>query len=76
MAYTGLEPGGIYWARRNDVKDQALTVVQVSTLFGEDREYWTLATLGSDQHHMPSDFEIIERIEAPPTRQRLRQAAE
>jgi hypothetical protein len=71
-----LEPGGIYWARRNGAKDQALTVVQVSTMFGEDREYWTLATLGSDQHHMPSDFEIIERVPAPAGRRSLRQAAE
>ncbi|KAA0684816.1 hypothetical protein DTW90_35760 [Neorhizobium sp. P12A] len=76
MAYTGLEPDGIYWARRKASKSEPLTVVQVSTLFGDEHEYWTLVQLGSDQHHMPGDFEIVEKITDPSQPRVLRQAAE
>jgi hypothetical protein len=34
-------------------------------VFGEDPDYWTVAVLGSDQHFMPSDFEIIAPAEPP-----------
>lgn len=70
------EPERFYWAKRRGVEDAELTIVQVSMLFGKDREYWTLTTPGSDQHHMPGDFTIVEAIIAPTAPQALRQAAE
>jgi hypothetical protein len=39
-------------------------VVQISTVFGEDPGYWTLAPLGTHQHAMFADYEMIERIHA------------
>ncbi len=58
----GLEPGAYYWAVARQPEAQPV-VVQVSTVFGEDREYWTLALVGSDQHKMPEEFSILARIE-------------
>jgi len=54
--------------------DGRTTIVQVSTIVGEAPDFWTLAVVGSDQHHMLSDFEIIavEPLEGYP----LRHAAE
>jgi hypothetical protein len=52
-----------------------MTIVQVSTIFGEDPDFWTLAVLGSDQHHMIGDFELIALVE-PLDGYSLRQAAE
>ena len=74
MVVTGLEPGAFYWAvPRND--NGSATIVQVSTMFGEDPEYWTLALVGSEQHQMLGDFDIIARIDEPQVPQ-MRQAAE
>lgn len=70
-----LVPGGFYWAASEKHGDGKMTVVQVSTVFGEDPDYWTLAVLGSDQHHMIDDFEIFEQAEPAPGRA-FRQAAE
>ncbi|MHC2365160.1 hypothetical protein ACVIOG_007363 [Rhizobium leguminosarum] len=50
-------------------------MVQISTIFGRDPDYWTLALLGTDQHAMPSEFEIIGQVE-PAERSAPRQAAE
>jgi hypothetical protein len=73
MVVKGLEPGAFYWAVPKNNNGSA-TIVQVSTMFGEDPEYWTLALVGSEQHQMPGDFDIIARIDDP--RPRMRQAAE
>ncbi|NKL39030.1 hypothetical protein GFL49_36140 [Rhizobium leguminosarum bv. viciae] len=62
MSTSSLVPGAFYWASSADHFDGRLTVVQVSTVFGEDPDYWTLALLGTDQHAMIADFEIIEQI--------------
>jgi hypothetical protein len=70
-----LVPGHFYWAKSEKVDAGRPTVVQVSTAFGEDREYWTLAVVGSDQHQMIGDFEIIAPID-PVDEVPLRQAAE
>jgi hypothetical protein len=59
---TGMEPGGFYWAVEKH-EDTRATIVHVSTVFGEDPEYWTLAVIGSEQHRMPDEFVIISRIE-------------
>ena len=39
------------------------------------RFFWTLALLGTDQHAMPSEFEIIGQVE-PAELSALRQATE
>jgi hypothetical protein len=75
MTAARLEPGSLYWASANNSTSRAPVVVQVSTLFGDGEEYWTLVLPGSEQHHMPSDFTIIEKIVAPVPRA-MRQAAE
>jgi len=59
---TRLEPSAYYWAVARQPEAQPV-VVQVSTVFGEDPEYWTLALVGSDQHKMPEEFSILARIE-------------
>ncbi|WP_244956226.1 hypothetical protein [Rhizobium changzhiense] len=45
-----LVPEVYYWARSSKHFDGKLTVVQVSTVFGEEPNYWTLALPGTDQH--------------------------
>lgn len=62
MSISSLVPGAFYWASSADHFGGRPTVVQVSTVFGEDPDYWTLALLGNDQHAMIADFEIIEQI--------------
>lgn len=64
-----------YWARSAEHTGGQTTIVQVSTVFGDEPEYWTLAIPGSDQHHMVSDFEIIAPVELPGEHS-LRHAAE
>ncbi|KQV78107.1 hypothetical protein [Rhizobium sp. Root1220] len=70
-----LVPGGFYWARSNKYAGGRTTIIQVSTIFGEAPDFWTLAVPGSDQHHMIGDFEIIAPVE-PLEAYRLPQAAE
>jgi len=60
---TSLIPDAFYWARSNQYKRGRATIVQVSTVFGEEPDYWTLAVPGSDQHHMIDDFEIIAPVQ-------------
>lgn len=62
MSLASLVPGSFYWARSCLHFDGRPTVVQVSTVFGEHPDYWTLAILGNEQHAMLGDFEIIEQI--------------
>lgn len=76
MAVTKLDPAGFYWAKSSEYNDGETTIVQISTIFGEEPEYWTLAVLGSDQHHMIADFEIIAEVARLPEDRFLRQAAE
>ncbi|MBO9198433.1 hypothetical protein J5277_30375 [Rhizobium sp. 16-449-1b] len=71
----GLVPDAFYWARSDKHRDGRTTIVQVSTIFGEDPDFWTLAVLGSDQHHMISDFELVALVE-PLDGYSLRHAAE
>ncbi|OWV99988.1 hypothetical protein [Rhizobium sp. R693] len=72
---TSLVADAFYWATSDKHTDGRTTIVQVSTIFGQDPDYWTLAVLGSDQHHMITDFEIIALVE-PPEAYPIRQAAE
>jgi hypothetical protein len=70
-----LVPEAFYWARSGKHGDGMTTIVQVSTVFGSDPDYWTLVVPGSEQHHMVSDFEIIALVE-PLDGYPLRHAAE
>lgn len=63
MSISSLVPGAFYWASSPDHFGGRLTVVQVSTVFGDDPDYWTLALLGTEQHAMVADFKIIEQID-------------
>ncbi|WP_216332430.1 hypothetical protein [Rhizobium sp. X9] len=72
---TSLIPQAYYWARSADFPDGHMTIVQVSTIFGAHPDYWTLAVIGSDQHHMISDFELVALVN-PPDDHPLKQAAE
>lgn len=63
MSISSLVPDAFYWARSANHFDGRPTVVQISTEFGSDPSYWTLALLGTDQHAMPGDFEIIEQVQ-------------
>ncbi len=74
MRVERLFPDEFYWARLIHEGGQP-TVVQVSTIFGEEPEYWTLTVPGSDQHYMLDDFEIIARVQ-PPAIRSIRHAAE
>jgi hypothetical protein len=75
MSVARLVPDGFYWATSSKHGNGEPTVVQVSNIFGEEPEYWTLAVPGSDQHHMLADFEIIASV-LPPEEYAMRQAAE
>jgi hypothetical protein len=75
MLVTRLVPGCFYWARAKSTYREP-TIVQVSTVFGEHYDFWTLAVVGSDEHHMPADFDIIARVTEPAEWETSRQAAE
>jgi len=72
---TSLVPQAFYWARSDNYANGNITIVQVSTVFGEEPDFWTLAVLGSDQHYMISEFELIAAVE-PRDDYLLPQAAE
>ncbi len=75
MVETSLVPNALYWARSPKHFDGEDTVVQVSTIFGEHPDFWTLALLGTEEHAMPGDFEIVAPVNAPEHRT-IRLAAE
>jgi hypothetical protein len=58
-----LRAGANYWARRAGADDSE--VVQVSDIFGRDRDYWTVAVIGSDQHYSLSEFAFLIRLIKP-----------
>jgi len=70
-----LVPEAFYWARSDKHIGGETTIVQVSTVFGSESDYWTLIVPGSEQHYMLSDFEIIALVE-PLDGYPLRHAAE
>lgn len=75
MFSKSLVPEGFYWARSSKHFDGKPTVVQVSTVFGDHPDFWTLALVGTEQHVMPGEFEIIAPIDEP-EEVSYRQAAE
>ncbi|TCR64497.1 hypothetical protein [Rhizobium sp. BK376] len=56
---TNWVPGAFYFARSGKHSNGNTTVVQVSTVFGKDPEYWTVVAIGSDQHYMIGDFDLF-----------------
>jgi len=58
-----LRPGSYYWAQRSGSDD--VEIVQVSNIFGSDREYWTVAVMSSDQHYTVSEFAFLIRLIKP-----------
>lgn len=58
-----LRAGTYYWARRVD--GTALEIVQVTDIFGSGREFWSVATIGSDQHHSLREFKFLIRLMKP-----------
>ena len=60
---TELQPEGYYWARRK--KSDEMEVVQVSTVFGRDPDYLTVAILSSEQHFTLEEFEFYALISPP-----------
>ena len=62
-----VEPLSVYWARRKtqDAQSGEYEVVQISTVFGQARDYWSVAVLGSDQHYSLHDFEFLAPIRSP-----------
>jgi hypothetical protein len=70
---TNWVPGAFHFARSDQHSDGKPTVVQVSTIFGKDPEYWTLVTVGSEQHFMIADFDLLSHN---PNSFETRQAAE
>ncbi|NLS07154.1 hypothetical protein HGP14_28050 [Rhizobium sp. P32RR-XVIII] len=45
-AVSELKRDSYYWARRRG--ESAWEIVQISTVFGEEREFWAVARIGSD----------------------------
>jgi len=69
IAHDDLQPHTYYWARENKASGDPveLEIVLISTVFGLAPEYWTVATMGSDQHRTISSFTYLDRV-APPSR--------
>lgn len=68
IAEEDLEPQHIYWATLRDTPDGEPTVVQISTVFGASREYWSVAMLGTDQHFSLNNFRFLAKAEHPAQR--------
>ncbi|WP_246690962.1 hypothetical protein [Neorhizobium alkalisoli] len=58
-----LRVGSYYWARSHGSDETE--IVQVSDIFGSAREYWTVATIGSDQHRNLKEFDFLIRLLKP-----------
>lgn len=58
-----LRAGSYYWTRHTGSDD--VEVVLVSNIFGSDKEYWTVAVMGSEQHHSLSEFSFLIRLIKP-----------
>jgi hypothetical protein len=58
-----LRAGTYYWARRTGGTETE--IVLVTDIFGSDREYWSVATMGTDQHHSLREFKFLIRLMRP-----------
>lgn len=60
-----IEPERYYWAM-GKIADPMVEVVYISTVFGKEREYWTVARFGNDTHAMVEEFDFLKGV-SPPT---------
>jgi hypothetical protein len=58
-----IEPDTLYWARRPG--EAEMQIVMISTIFGTARDYWTVAVMGSDQHHTLDEFQFVTKAVPP-----------
>jgi hypothetical protein len=58
-----LEPDTLYWARRTG--GRSLEVVMISKIFGDGRDFCSVAFIGSDQHHTLDEFQFVA-VAVPP----------
>ncbi|MET3858440.1 hypothetical protein [Rhizobium sp. OAE497] len=58
-----LETEKFYWARRRG--SSRTEIVMVSSLFGGEREFWTVAVMGSESHAMLDNFEFFSAVDCP-----------
>ncbi len=67
ISHDDLQPHTYYWAREKKASGDAaeLEIVLISTVFGLAPEYWTVATMGSDQHRSISNFTYLGKIPPP-----------
>ena len=67
-----LEANGLYWARRKqsavDRIEEAhdIEIIQISTVFGAATEFWSVATIGSEEHFSLNDYDFFHKVPAPP----------
>jgi hypothetical protein len=67
-----LEPNGFYWACRKSVvgarfeEPHEIEIIQISTVFGSAAEFWSVATMGSDEHFALQDYDFFHKVAAPP----------
>jgi hypothetical protein len=66
-----VRPDVFYWVRRR-AKPSKLEIGRVSTVFGNDPEYWTLTRSGSEIHHMLDEFEFVAEAKPPKAPGQLR----
>jgi len=59
-----IEPERHYWAIKT-TPDAIVEVVYVSTVFGKEREYWTVARFGNEAHSMLEEFDFLEMVSRP-----------
>ena len=64
LEWSDLQPERYYWARRNRAAANP-EVVYISTIFGTEPEYWTVALLEHETHAMIDEFDFLEIISGP-----------
>ena len=59
-----IEPDRYYWAIEK-MTDAMAEVVYISTVFGKEREYWTVARIDNETHAMIDEFDFLEPVLRP-----------
>jgi len=68
-----LEPEQFYWAQLRDTRNTP-EVVRISTIFGDGRDFWSVARTGTDVHAMLDEFEFLSKVIAADAFPHLRAA--
>jgi hypothetical protein len=67
-----LKADNFYWARRKLVpgapaaEPHDIEIIQISTTFGAAPEFWTVATMGTDEHFGLEDYDFFHKVPSPP----------